>query len=174
MKVVASPTQINFHYKNLISKTWWWKIPLLLLSGEFPSGIHGYFVFAEGRFVVVRTQTPTPHMCGEDGNRGGQNLTAIRILRAGGSTDDDLLFDGKELCLIPYRPLFLLPTPSPQTYIYNHRLGSAGGKTTPCASLSSRNVQGGSNPPPAERACPSLHPGAGLCYPKRRDAAKAA
>ena len=35
-----------------------------------------------------------------------------------------------------------------------------------------RGIQGGSNPPPAERSCPSLHPGEGLCHTKGRDAAK--
>ena len=48
-----------------------------------------------------------------------------------------------------------------------HWLGSAGGKTTVShAQVSSRSFQGGSNPTPTETACPPLHPGAGLRYPK--------
>ena len=63
-------------------------------------------------------------------------------------------------------------TPPLDIAIVNSFLSSAGKRrwlddSLPCASLSStRGVQGGSNPPPVERACPSLHPGAGLFYPK--------
>ena len=60
--------------------------------------------------------------------------------------------------------------------LVSNRMGSAGGKTT--VSLAQVSLVEASKgvrfPPAAERACPSWHPRAGLCYPKGRDAANAA